>query len=170
MKYGFIIFCLLVFTNSWGCLNGYHTSNKHGQKFEFSRDVEKTYEPFMAEFDSAYHHKLLFNLKSRNETEFKFLSDIRIYELKCGNYEAGLDLFQKLYLEHPQEYNILANLGTAYELNGELDSSHRGSEYVHIKILKAKIKLQENPNYLNQYKFLKYDFSSMPHLIRTQKI
>jgi hypothetical protein len=58
-----------------------------------------------------------------------------------------------LYVKHPDEYNIVANLGTAYELIGDdqkaLDLlkkamninylSHYGSEWIHINILEQKL-------------------------------
>ena len=65
-------------------------------------------------------------------------------------------------MKNQKNYNLSANLGTAYELVGKLDSalkyiskgyqlnkqSHRGSEWVHIKILEAKIKQEKDANWI----------------------
>ncbi len=61
-------------------------------------------------------------------------------------------MLEKLYAEHPEEYNIVVNLGTAYEVAGnnakalELlqkavalnPDSHFGSEWIHVNILVQK--------------------------------
>jgi tetratricopeptide (TPR) repeat protein len=83
---------------------------------------------------------------------YKILSDFAWYELRVGNKEKALRLLEQLYQAYPNEYNIVANLGTAYELTGnnamalELlrkavsinPSSHFGSEWIHIRILEQK--------------------------------
>ena len=59
-----------------------------------------------------------------------------------------------LYQQHPEEYNIVGNLGTAYELAGNIPraieflkkaielnpQSHYGSEWIHLKVLEEKAK------------------------------
>lgn len=84
------------------------------------------------------------------ENDYKLLSDFGWYELRVGNRKLALNLLQALQQQHPKEYNIVINLGTAYEVNGQLDSalkyislavqmnpgSHEGSEWIHINILK----------------------------------
>lgn len=87
--------------------------------------------------------------------EFKLLSDYAWYELRVGNKQRALLLLEQLYTLHPNEYNIVINLGTAYEVNGnnakalELvrkavdlnGSAHHKSEWIHIKILEQKLSI-----------------------------
>ena len=93
------------------------------------------------------------------KTDYKLLSDYAWYELRLGDKEIAVKLLEKLYQQHPNEYNIAANLGTAYEVTGNnkkalellkkavsLDpASHFGSEWIHINILEQKVKT--SPDY-----------------------
>lgn len=85
--------------------------------------------------------------------DYKLLSDYAWYELRMGNKENAVKLLEALYAQHANEYNILANLGTAYEVTGNNGKaleflrkavainpqSHYGSEWIHIKILEQKV-------------------------------
>ncbi len=87
------------------------------------------------------------------KTDFKLLSDFAWYELRVGNKKLAVRLLEKLYELYPNEYNVLANLGTAYEVTGKNEKaleflrkavainpgSHFGSEWIHIKILEQKV-------------------------------
>lgn len=84
--------------------------------------------------------------------DFRILSDLAALELKAGSKADGLKMLEELYGKYPDEYNIVANLGTAYELAGnnakalELinraisinPQSHYGSEWIHLRILEYK--------------------------------
>lgn len=92
-------------------------------------------------------------------------SDYGAFLLKLGKYPEALQIFQQLIHTNPNEYQIIQNLGTAYELNGKLDSalfyiqkglkinpkSHNESEWIHVKILEAEITAQKDPNYLKTH-------------------
>lgn len=85
--------------------------------------------------------------------DFKLLSDLAWFELRMNKKENAVKLLEALYAKHPNEYNVLANLGTAYEVTGKNKEalnllrkavainpqSHFGSEWIHIKILEQKI-------------------------------
>ncbi len=143
------------------CLNEYYTTNVSGHRFEYDGEREISYEPFVCEFDSLSLRARLDSLIALNPSDFKIKSDIAVCELKLGLFEKGLRTFVSLNKSHPKEYRIISNLGTAYELVGKLDSalkyiekgyemnksSHRGSQYVHVLILKAKIGFKKDVNY-----------------------
>ncbi len=89
-----------------------------------------------------------------SDNNFEAKSDNAWLDLRKGaTYNAKVMLLE-LYKEYPNEYNIVANLGTAYELSGKPDSalmliskavslnkdSHFGSEWIHVNILKYKTK------------------------------
>lgn len=83
---------------------------------------------------------------------FQLLSDYAWYELRVGNKQDAINILEQLLAKHPKEYNILANLGTAYEVVGQdakaltllrkaveiNPASHFNSEWIHIKILEEK--------------------------------
>ena len=85
--------------------------------------------------------------------DYKWLSDFAWIELRIGDRKNAVKLLEALYAKHPTEYNILANLGTAYEITGNNQkaleflrkavavnpASHYGSEWIHIKILEQKV-------------------------------
>lgn len=89
--------------------------------------------------------------------DYRTLSDYAVMCLKRGLYREAIELLEPLFTAHPQEYNIVANLGTAYELNGEpekalpllrkavalMPASHYASEWIHIKVLEQKLGSQQ---------------------------
>ncbi|HEX2630380.1 MAG TPA: BTAD domain-containing putative transcriptional regulator, partial [Chitinophagaceae bacterium] len=95
----------------------------------------------------------------QRNVSYELLSDYAWNELRVGNKENAVKLLERLYAKHPNEYNIVANLGTAYEVTGKdakaLEylkkavainaASHYNSEWIHIKILEQK--LSTKPDY-----------------------
>jgi tetratricopeptide (TPR) repeat protein len=85
--------------------------------------------------------------------DFKLLSDYSWKLAQKGELNAALTILTALVKKYPNEYNILANLGTLYELLGKPRSaldflsravkispeSHYGSEWLHIHILQMKL-------------------------------
>lgn len=103
--------------------------------------------------------------KPNAKTNFKIQSNIASYHIKLGEVKKALQILKPLSDNYPNEYTISANLGTAYELEGQLNKalrlikngyqinseSHFGSEWIHIKILEAKIKERSNPGWLKTH-------------------
>ncbi len=83
---------------------------------------------------------------------YKGMSDYAVVELKEGNLSKAVSILEGLYRKYPTEYNIVANLGTVYELAGDpvralalleeavrlRPASHYGSEWIHLNILRQK--------------------------------
>ena len=102
------------------------------------------------------------------------LSDYSVCLLKLGKTKEALEILKHLYTHYPNDYKLAANLGTAYELNGQVDSAlkyikrdmqlnpndHEGSEWVHVKVLETKLALQKDPSYLNNHTVLQLDEKS----------
>jgi tetratricopeptide (TPR) repeat protein len=102
--------------------------------------------------------------KLKENPFYKTRSDYALLLLKLGEYKKGLIILEDLVKKYPNEYNIVVNLGTAYELNGRPDfalkyiakavrlnpESHEGSEWIHIEILKTVLNIQKDKNYLRQ--------------------
>ena len=104
----------------------------------------------------------------RNSTNFNDRSDYSVALMYLGRSEEAVDLLQKLETEQPGHYFVAANLGTAFELTGNNEQaarwiaegirrnpkSHEGTEWLHLKILEAKIANQKNPNYFKSHSVL----------------
>lgn len=89
-------------------------------------------------------------------------SDIAVNLGYLGRYTEAVEILKRLQKENPYNYNYAANLGTTYELLGKNElalqfikkgielnpDSHEGSEWVHVKILEAKLKMAGNPDWI----------------------
>ena len=95
--------------------------------------------------------------------DYKQLSDYAVLELRIGDKKNGVAILEKLYAQHPDEYNIIANLGTAYEITGNDQKalellkkavainpiSHSGSEWIHVNILEQKLGAKQYDKIIN---------------------
>jgi tetratricopeptide (TPR) repeat protein len=91
--------------------------------------------------------------KGLDKLNYKELSDYASIELRIGDRKKAVEILEELYEQHPNEYNVVANLGTAYEVTGNNEKalallkkavqinprSHYGSEWIHVRILEQKI-------------------------------
>ena len=114
------------------------------------------------DYDSKYGRtdSATYTLKSLEKD--KALSNKALAFMKLGKVSKAKDILVDLVQRNPKEYSMVANLGTAYELSGELDSalkyiskgleinpkSHYGSEWIHVELLKAKIKRKRSRYYI----------------------
>ena len=99
-------------------------------------------------------------------------SDMGVLLVYTGQYVKAKQIFQEIEHTSPGLYQTAANLGTTYELLGQNDSalywikkaveinptSHHSSEWIHIKILQAKLKAKDNQKYLWEHSILSLDF------------
>ena len=168
-------FLLLIFSTSFS-----NISKACGNEYGYTLDGERIYTRYFY----LTPRMLAFNIEAINERvqdlsktlegdseNFKTWSDLAINLLKLGDVDSAYSILQPLQIEHPKEYTITANLGTCYELMGELDSalkyiskgyelnknSHFKSEWVHVKILEAKIKRISNSRWIIDNPILSQD-------------
>jgi tetratricopeptide (TPR) repeat protein len=168
MKKLFII-AVLVLLFSWqskACLNYYYFVNKEGNYYMSDTIIRA----FNLNFNKERNLTKLKNSYSRlsREHDYRILSDYSVSLLKLGNVKTALELLIALEKAHPEEYNLAANLGTAFELNGMPDSalkyirlaitinpsSHGNSEWVHEKVLETKLQIKDKPKYLADHTVL----------------
>jgi tetratricopeptide (TPR) repeat protein len=85
-----------------------------------------------------------------------------------GRSKEAVELLQALEKVQPGKYFIAANLGTAYELTGNYEEaarwiaegirrnpkSHEGTEWLHLKVLEAKMAQQKDPDYFKKHSVL----------------
>ncbi|WP_431243826.1 tetratricopeptide repeat protein [Flavobacterium sp. P21] len=98
----------------------------------------------IVELDSLY----------KKTRDLDYLSDKGYVLIIQGKYDEALKLYLEIEKIKPNRYSTASNLGTLYELMGENQKaynwikksiainpkSHEGSEWLHLKILEAKIK------------------------------
>lgn len=116
----------------------------------------------IADYDSKYSITDSATYPIQSLEKDKALSNKALALMKLGKVSKAKDILVDLVTRNPKEYSMVANLGTAYELSGELDSalkyiskgleinpkSHYGSEWIHVELLKAKIKRKRSKYYI----------------------
>lgn len=170
-KYFLILFLLLTLSCKVFCCG-----NEYGYTLDGKRIFTEYFflSEWMRHFDTIKINKKLsdLELKVKNgSADYKTWSDIAVNLMMLGKADSSVKILKPIILKHPNEYNINANLGTAYELTGKLDSalkyiskgyelnpnSHYGSEWIHIKILEAKLKEKRNPGWLDKNPIIKVE-------------
>jgi hypothetical protein len=110
---------------------------------------------------------------ARNPT-LENTNDLGVYRLLDGRYDDAIALFRDAEKKYPGNAKVAANLGTALELKGEDEealqwiregvsrdaSEHHGSEWLHARILTAKVALKNDPNWLLKNHVLDLDFGT----------
>jgi tetratricopeptide (TPR) repeat protein len=170
MKTSIFIFWLigLTYLGALGCENEYYTTNLAGKQTAQPDDYIPT--SFLRSFDKEWVLNNLQEIEKKlsQKYDFKLHSDYAVNLSRIGKTREAQLILQKLIKIHPQEYNIMANLGTVYELNNRLDSAqywlqkalarnpqaHKGSEWIHLKILETKIKFGRNLEWLKTHSAL----------------
>lgn len=149
----FVIALVLISFKGFACLNGetkilkngayayedYDGINPQGHNF-FEGDFPR----LIIELDSLY----------KKTKDLDYLSDKGYLLIVLRKYDEALKLYLNIEKIKPNRYSTASNLGTLYELMGENQKaynwikksiainpkSHKGSEWLHLKILEAKIK------------------------------
>lgn len=94
--------------------------------------------------------------------------DYTVALIRLGRAGDAIGELEGIEKDFPGQYATAANLGTAYELTGKLaealtwitrgiernPGSHEGTEWLHVAILKAKLKLQADPAWLAEHSVL----------------
>jgi tetratricopeptide (TPR) repeat protein len=147
----------LISFKTFACLNGETKTLKngvmvyvdfrglvpHGHRFYI-----ENFTKLISELDSLY--------KKTNNIDY--LSDKGYVLIVQKKYEEALKLYRNIEKIKPNRYSTASNLGTLYELMGENQKayqwikksieinpeSHNGSEWLHLRILEAKIKKMKN--------------------------
>ncbi len=126
--------------------------------------------------NKSYWFNQLKQAKKRFEQTNKVedYSDLGVMYVYTGNYQKAKKIFIEIEQKKPGLYRTAANLGTTYELLGQNDSalvwikraisiypiSHGGSEWIHVKVLEAKLKAKGNEAFLHGFNVLDLDFGS----------
>lgn len=169
IKYLFFVLMFSIHTLGCAWVNG---TTIDGQRVEHSGKFYAIEKDKLR--DSLYttaKQKLQYYKKSLSAEEQENNITQAVFLMLEGNYKESI---QKLLEEeklHPKTYEVATNLGTAYELSGDnvnalkwiqegVDrnpDSHDGTEWLHVKILEAKLKLQDDPDYLKYHHVINFD-------------
>lgn len=139
------------------CLNGEHFELTNGTTWYADRDYEVPRSHEFPERESLF--SMLHDMDSlyKATKDIGYLSDKGLLLIALGRYQQAIELYLKIERIKPNRYSTASNLGTVYELTGqnikalewikksiEIDpKSHHQSEWIHVKILEAKIKGDE---------------------------
>jgi tetratricopeptide (TPR) repeat protein len=105
---------------------------------------------------------------------FENRADYASIGIYLGEVPQAIEQLEALEKEKPGESIIASNLGTAYELNGNVEKAlewikegihrnptdHKGTEWLHVKILEAKLALAHDGNWLKTHSVLELDFGA----------
>jgi tetratricopeptide (TPR) repeat protein len=147
-----LILFLISNLNSFACLNGESKKLKNGSYLYMDHSTKL---PFGHNFFEHQFEKTKFELDSlyKKTKDIAYLSDKGLILILQKKYKEALDLYFGIEKTNPNRYSTASNIGTIYELIGENKKalewinksikinpkSHKESEWLHSKILEAKI-------------------------------
>lgn len=154
LKASLILFLALQSASTFACLNGDTKYLKNGFLLYIDREGRIPLGhrfPGRTALLSAKH-----DLDSLYKTtkDIDFLSDEALVMILLKDYKDAIKIYEQIEKRKPGRYSTASNMGTAYELLGdnenalkwikrsvEIDeNSHENSEWIHVKILEAKLK------------------------------
>ncbi|MBB1193759.1 hypothetical protein DNC80_08775 [Flavobacterium sp. SOK18b] len=154
-KFKLILLLLLLSNfNSFACLNGESKLLKNGNYLYMDQNHRL---PFGHNFFVYHFEKTSFELDSlyTKTKDIAYLSDKGLILILQKKYKEALQLYFSIEKTNPNRYSTASNIGTIYELIGENEKAlkwinksikinpkaHKESEWLHSKILEAKITL-----------------------------
>ncbi len=123
------------------------------------------------------------DLKQRSDQQpanHELRNDYAVMLVRAGELTEALAVLNDIEATKPGLYPTAANLGTVYELSGDVEKSlhwiqeglarnpqsHQGSEWLHVRILQAKQKLVEDPDWLQAHSILGLNFGDESRPLR----
>lgn len=148
----FILLLFLAGLNTYACLNGEKYLMKNGQYLymDYADKLPFGHSFFLEKLD---HTKFELDSLYRKTKDLDYLSDKGYILILEKKYDEALSLYLRIEKLKPNRYSTASNLGTLYELMGNNKEalkwinksitinpkSHNGSEWLHSRILEAKI-------------------------------
>ena len=152
-----LLFALLLMASmaTLACLNEHHVS-KSGKTDTYEFALRGTH--FNKKHSKNELELYIRNLEARNTANpqeiFEKKNSIAVALIRLNRLKEAEEILNQLYKEQPNDYSVLANLGTLYELQGKNEQalkfirqamitnpeSHGRSEWFHVKVLEFKLK------------------------------
>lgn len=167
LKFAFVVtaWFTLPTDSTLGCVNGPDSPVTVGQPIytetlEPQYYIQKLLSGHLSPQDWEFALADATDAKSRGAISFDENS-IAVALIHLGRTSEALKILEKLEKKSPGSYYTAANLGSAYELIGDNEkayqwiaegmkrnpASHFGTEWLHLKILKAKQELKKDPKW-----------------------
>lgn len=169
-KYKYVLLFILFSIKTFACLNGETKYLKNGT-FIYE-DGEGVY-PEGHDFYVENFPKLILELDNlyKKTKDIDYLSDKGYVLTIQKKYNEALKIYLEIEKKEPNRYSTASNIGTIYELIGENQKaynwikkaiqinskSHNESEWLHLKILEAKLK---GDSYINSNFLINTNFGS----------
>lgn len=167
-----VAFCALLWTPSQACINS-HGTDLEGKKIVRSGRPHPELKVDPRVVQDEWRQKFAFlQQQYRPDADFKIRSDYAAALIHLGRSREAVPILENVEKTNPGHYITASNLGTAYELVGENEKalewikkgmernadSHEGSEWIHVRILEAKIALAKDPDWLKSHSTLGLNF------------
>lgn len=162
-----VLIALLVFPlSAWACLNAPPVTDREGRSFEVYHESGEVRVKWMTapRAQRAWlSDKRWIVDEARKRPDFDNLTRLGVLLVYQGRYPAAIQLFLAIERLHPGRHETAANLGTALELMGRDTLAlrwiregirrdareHEGTEWLHARILEAKMALARDPHALD---------------------
>ena len=168
---GLLWFLALLGLHAGACLNEYTPNHKKVEKAQ-SIVESLTHVSLIEPWDVRVRR--LKAAVAKNAADYKSRNDLASALLHVGEVNGAIELLEELEKSRPGAYQTASNLGTAYELAGEPEKallwiqkamelnplSHKSSEWIHVRLLEAKIALAKDPAWLTTHSLLGVDFGA----------
>ncbi len=146
-----ILICLASIESSFACINEYRTLLT-GEVVYTDPSNGKVWNREIDTLELRSKSDELLTAYKRSDS-LEYYSDYAAALTYLGEYQKAKNIYEEIELRSPNLYTTASNLGTIFELIGQPDSaliwikksielnpkSHKGSEWIHIKILEYKI-------------------------------
>ena len=167
------ILATLAIADARACINEYGTTVSGSAKLRSHMGV-----PASFPINTEYYRKQVESLMPRlaDSPSHKELSDLAVAYLYLGETDRAIKLLVQAESQTPNEYVIASNLGTAFELAGRNvealkwieegirrnPDSHQGSEWIHANLLRAKIAMVDDPEWIRSNSVTGLHFGNGP--------
>lgn len=151
----FILIFIFQAQLSYGCLNGETLVLKNGVLIYHDENGENGI-PKGRDFNKHDFEAIIKDLRKfyKETNDIGYLSDVGVVLILQKKYKEAMQLYNEIEKTNPNRYSTASNLGTIYELIGDNvnalkwiekslkinKDSHKHSEWIHVNILKAKVK------------------------------
>ncbi len=170
-----IAFATALLLPAQACIN-ISDVNLDGKKMEFGEDLawasKSSLLPQRANTVSFQAREKELAAKMAGKLTMRERSDYGGVLVFLGQFQKAREVLEAAEQAEPGDYAVASNLGTAYELLGEnakalewirkgierKPDSHGGTEWVHVKILEAKLALAADPKWLETHTVLGLDY------------
>lgn len=157
---GLVIAILFAANGVLACVNGYEDQTKH----LVSKPDAKAVALEVQRLEASY----------QQQSTAEIANDFAVVLLLAGNTQRAIDVLMRLEQDKPGLANTASNLGTALELAGRNreamrwiqegikrnPADHQGTEWVHVKILEAKLAIEADPVWLKTHTVLGLQFGA----------